>query len=60
MAEQLESVEALVEDYGGSDWKAATRQEERTALWAARHNAFWAINNHCRNTAQARSIIVLA
>ena len=45
MAEQLESVEALVEDYGGSDWKAATRQEERTALWAARHNAFWAIKD---------------
>jgi D-lactate dehydrogenase (cytochrome) len=45
VAEQLESVEALVEDYGGSDWKAATRQEERTALWAARHNAFWAIKD---------------
>ena len=29
VAEQLENVEMLVKDFGGSDWKSATLQEDR-------------------------------
>ena len=43
--EQLAAAEALIAEYGGREWRSATRQEERTALWKARHNAFWAIKD---------------
>ncbi|MCA3254604.1 MAG: FAD-binding oxidoreductase, partial [Alphaproteobacteria bacterium] len=40
--EQIAQVTALVADFGGGPLSWATRQEERTRLWTARHNAYWA------------------
>ena len=42
VAEQVASFEALVEEFGGSDFKWATRTEDRNRLWEARHNAYYA------------------
>ena len=33
----------IVEDYGGSGFEWATTPEDRTRLWRARHDAFWAV-----------------
>jgi len=40
--EQAETVEAIAEDFGGTGFKWATKQEDRNALWTARHNAHMA------------------
>jgi D-lactate dehydrogenase (cytochrome) len=40
--EQIDQVRELVGSFGGSPLKWAEAQEERTRLWAARHNAYWA------------------
>jgi len=40
--EQAELVGEIVKDYGGSNFQWATRQEDRTRLWEARHNAYFA------------------
>lgn len=42
VAEQVESFRALVEENGGSEFKWATRTEDRNRLWQARHNAYYA------------------
>ncbi|MEM9582721.1 MAG: FAD-linked oxidase C-terminal domain-containing protein [Pseudomonadota bacterium] len=43
VAEQAERFGELVEDYGGSGFKSATRAEERNALWKLRHDGYYAI-----------------
>lgn len=33
----------IVEDHGGSEFRWSTREEERRALWAMRHNGYYAV-----------------
>jgi D-lactate dehydrogenase (cytochrome) len=40
--EQVDQVGAIAKDYGASDFRWATRPEDRTALWQARHDAYYA------------------
>ncbi|MEO3428678.1 FAD-linked oxidase C-terminal domain-containing protein [Pelagibius sp. CAU 1746] len=40
--EQAELVGEITGEYGGSNFQWATRQEDRTRLWEARHNAYFA------------------
>jgi D-lactate dehydrogenase (cytochrome) len=42
VAEQVQQVADVVADHGGGDLRWAERQEDRTTLWTARHNAYWA------------------
>ena len=42
VAEQAEQMGALCREFGGSGFAWATREEDRSALWAARHNAAYA------------------
>jgi D-lactate dehydrogenase (cytochrome) len=41
-AEQARLVGELAAEFGGSDFRWASRTEDRNRLWAARHDAFWA------------------
>ncbi|MEL6475918.1 MAG: FAD-linked oxidase C-terminal domain-containing protein [Pseudomonadota bacterium] len=47
VAEQAETVGALCEENGGRGFEWATRQEDRTRLWAARHNFYYAMKAMC-------------
>jgi len=42
VAEQTEQVRAIAADFGGGVFRSAASQEDRTVLWQARHDAFYA------------------
>ena len=42
VASQLEDVQALAAENGGTGWRTATRAEDRSRLWKARHDVYFA------------------
>lgn len=42
VAEQVENVASVVQEFGGTALRHADAPEDRARLWSARHNAFWA------------------
>jgi D-lactate dehydrogenase (cytochrome) len=42
VGEQVELMNAITRDHGGGEYRWATRTEERTELWKARHSAYYA------------------
>ncbi len=46
VAEQIEQMQAITAEHGGSNYRFADRPEDRTRLWKARHDAYWAALNY--------------
>jgi D-lactate dehydrogenase (cytochrome) len=45
LAEQVQKTKAVCDDFGGSDFQFTSGEEERKALWAARHGLYYATLN---------------
>ena len=45
LQEQVRSTESIIKDFGGSNFQFTSNEEERKALWAARHNLYYASIN---------------
>ena len=45
LGEQVERTKTICDDFGGSDFQFTSGEEERKALWAARHNLYYAALN---------------
>ncbi|MGY6635203.1 MAG: FAD-binding oxidoreductase [Alkalilacustris sp.] len=59
VAEQAARFGEIVADLGGADFRWATRPEDRTALWAMRHSAFYACKaQHPDRTAVVTDVCV--
>ncbi|MDQ0395240.1 FAD-binding oxidoreductase [Labrys monachus] len=43
VAEQAERFGEIAAEFGGGPFSWATKPEDRTRLWTARHNAYWAV-----------------
>ncbi len=43
VAEQAGQMQAITEEFGGSAFEWATKPEDRTRLWKARHSAYYAV-----------------
>jgi D-lactate dehydrogenase (cytochrome) len=42
VAEQIEQMKSITADHGGGEYRFADKPEDRTKLWKARHDAYWA------------------
>ena len=53
LCEQVAMLQAITQDNNGHDFEWAERPEDRTRLWKARHNAYYA----CKNTRAGSDVI---